>query len=114
MPPPDKPLNAKQSCLKQSVLNDANGLRPWVYFVILYAVVVAIYFSPPFGGGWQRKLLGTSLWAPDNILDAGILEWGWRSLWSPDLHVFDWVAGYPITNSLAGTESLLGWQVFYT
>jgi uncharacterized membrane protein len=115
MPSPDKSLNIKQFRSDQRVLNDSTGFRSCVYFVILYAVVVSIYFfGPLFGGGWPRKLLGTSLWAPDNILNAGILEWGWRSLWSRRLHVFDWVAGYPMSNSLAGTENLIGWQIFFS
>ncbi|HZK78384.1 MAG TPA: hypothetical protein VFC35_05700 [Gemmatimonadaceae bacterium] len=28
-------------------------------------------------------------------------------------HVFDWTAGFPLPNSLALTENLIGWQLFY-
>src|SRR5690348_9495399 len=77
----------------------------------LYWGLACLFFLPSLGG--SQKLLGTSQWAPDNILDAGILEWGYRALAS-HRSVFAWVAGYPLRESLAGTESLLGWQVFYT
>lgn len=48
------------------------------------------------------------------MLNAGILEWGFRSLWTPSLHVFDWPGGFPLNNGLAGTENLLGWQLIYS
>jgi hypothetical protein len=61
-----------------------------------------------------HRLLGTDIWAPDNILFLSILEWGWRSLWSPHLHFFDWAAGYPLASSLCAQDNLLGWQLFYS
>lgn len=43
-----------------------------------------------------------------------MLEWGYVSLRSPSHHFFDWTAGFPLSNSLAATENLVGWQIFYT
>ena len=43
-----------------------------------------------------------------------MLEWGYQSLRSPSLHFFDWTAGFPLSNTLAATENLVGWQIFYT
>ena len=43
-----------------------------------------------------------------------MLEWGYLSLPSPSLHFFDWTAGFPLSNTLAATENLIGWQIFYT
>ena len=42
-----------------------------------------------------------------------MLEWGYASLYSPSRHFFDWTAGFPLPNTLAATESLVGWQIFY-
>lgn len=103
-----------QSASWPQIPNGRVESRYLLYFALFYGVIVAIYFNPLFGSAWQHKLLGTSQWAPDNILNAGILEWGWRSLWAGQFHVFDWVAGFPMKNSLAGTENLIGWQVFYS
>jgi hypothetical protein len=80
---------------------------------ILYSFCGFLFFATPLGvDGFRHKLLGTSSWAADNILNLGILEWGYRALTSHH-PVFDWVAGYPLKNSLAGTENLLGWQWLY-
>lgn len=43
-----------------------------------------------------------------------MLEWGYVSLGSPAYHFFDWTAGFPLSNSLAATENLVGWQILYT
>ena len=43
-----------------------------------------------------------------------MLEWGYVSLRSPSLHFFDWTAGFPLSNTLAATENLVGWQMFFT
>lgn len=43
-----------------------------------------------------------------------MLEWGYASLWSANRHFFDWTAGFPLSNTLAATENLAGWQIFYT
>jgi uncharacterized protein YqgC (DUF456 family) len=59
-------------------------------------------------------LLGSSTFPHDSFLNAGILEWGFRSIWSPHLRFFDWTAGFPLANSLAVGENLIGWQIVYT
>ena len=42
-----------------------------------------------------------------------MLEWGYVSLRSASHHFFDWTAGFPLSNTLAATEDLVGWQLFY-
>lgn len=58
-------------------------------------------------------MVGTGLFAYDAVLNAGILEWGRQALGSSSRHVFEWTAGFPLPNSLANTENLLGWQPAY-
>ena len=79
---------------------------------LFFGLLSALFFIVPLGN-FSRKLLGTSQWAPDNILNAGLLEWGYKAF-STHKPVFNWLAGWPVSNSLAGGENLLGWQVFYT
>lgn len=79
----------------------------------MYACTTWLYLVRPLGGRWAQALLGTSLFRPDAILNAAILEWGWVALGHFPLRFLDWPAGYPLTNSLAGTENLLGWQIVY-
>ncbi|MGH8245409.1 MAG: hypothetical protein ACREUU_03145, partial [Gammaproteobacteria bacterium] len=79
-----------------------------------FILVAVLYFVAPMGPRWTSALLGTALFWPDAVLNAAILEWGYRSLWSPTLAVFDWPANFPLTNGLANTEHLLGWQVLYS
>ena len=59
-------------------------------------------------------LLGTAVFPYDSFLTAGILEWGSTALRTAGLHLFEWTAGFPLHNSLAATENLIGWQVLYT
>lgn len=68
----------------------------------------------PAGAHFSGILIGSALFNHDAVLNAGILEWGYRSVWTPGLHVFDWPAGFPVRNGLAGTENLLGWQLMYS
>ena len=42
-----------------------------------------------------------------------MLEWGYVSLISASRHFFDWTAGFPLSNTLAATEDLVGWQIFF-
>lgn len=86
----------------------------WAAATLVYAATAIADFVLPLGRRFGERLLGTALFAPDPILNAGILEWGYRSLWSPTRHVFEWTAGFPLHDSLATTENLIGWQVFYT
>ena len=89
-------------------------LWTWVAAILVYSTTAIVYFVVPLGKRIGERLLGTALFAPDPILNAGILEWGYRSLWSPARRVFDWNAGFPLHDSLAVTENLIGWQLFYT
>ena len=86
----------------------------WMFTTATYVVAALAYFIIPLGSRWKNTLLGSALFAPDAILNAGILEWGYKSLWSSSSHVFDWTAGFPLDNSLANTEHLIGWQIFYS
>jgi hypothetical protein len=58
--------------------------------------------------------LGSSIFPFDSFLVAGILEWGYHCLVSANSSLFDWTAGFPLTNTLAVTENLIGWQIMYT
>lgn len=78
----------------------------------LYVLIAVLYLVVPIGGRLSTDLLGSFFFAPDNLLNAGILEWGRRSLLSLS-DPFEWPPGYPLRQSLAGTESLLGWQPAY-
>ncbi len=79
-----------------------------------YAGTTLAYFILPLGARWGESLLGTAIFAPDPVFAVGILEWGYKSLWSPSLHFFDWNIGFPLHNTLANTEHLLGWQILYS
>lgn len=89
-------------------------LWTWVAAIFAYTATAIADFVIPLSRHFGEKLLGTALFAPDPILNAGILEWGYRSLWSPARHIFEWNAGFPLHDSLAVTENLIGWQLFYT
>src|SRR5215471_7938161 len=86
----------------------------WAAAVFLYAATAGAGFVWPLARSFGDRLMGTALFAPDAILSAGILEWGYRRLWSSSRHVFEWTAGLPLHGSLAATENLIGWQLFYT
>jgi hypothetical protein len=86
----------------------------WAAATLVYAATAIADFVLPFGKHFGERLLGTAIFTPDAILNSGILEWGYRSLWSPRYHVFEWTAGFPLHDSLAATENLIGWQIFYT
>src|SRR5437879_806033 len=79
---------------------------------MIYLCVAVLFFLVPLGNEWKLRQLGSSFFGPDNLLNAGILEWGWFAI-SHFTYPFNWPAGYPLHFSLAGTESLLGWQLFY-
>jgi len=68
----------------------------------------------PILGKFGNVLLGTAVFPHDSFLNAGILEWGYTALRTPGLHLFEWTAGFPLHNSLAVGENLIGWQVLYT
>jgi len=75
-----------------------------------YAAIIWIYFVLPLNGRFGEAMLGTALFQHDAILNAGILEWGRKALGSASLQLFEWTAGFPLHNTLANTENLLGWQ----
>ncbi len=80
----------------------------------MYTFTAIAYFVAPVGTEFSRILLGSAVYNHDTVLNAAILEWGYRSLWTPGLHLFDWPAGFPLRNGLAGTENLVGWQTIYS
>jgi hypothetical protein len=80
----------------------------------LYTLVAIAWLVIPIADRFGGVFLGTAIFSPDTFLNAGILEWGFRAIRSPDLRLFDWTAGFPLSNSLAVTENLLGWQLLYT
>jgi hypothetical protein len=86
----------------------------WAAAIVVYAATAIADFVLPLGRHFGERLLGTAVFAQDAILNAGILEWGYRSLWSSSRHVFEWTGGFPLHDSLAATENLIGWQLFYT
>lgn len=88
--------------------------RTWAAAILVYAATAIAGFVLPLGRRFGKGLLGTALFAHDSIFNAGILEWGYRSLWSPRRHIFEWTAGFPLHDSLATTENLIGWQIFNT
>jgi hypothetical protein len=91
-----------------------NATAFYLSLIALYAVTIAVFFVAPVGSRYGDVLLGSAVFRHDAVLNAGILEWGFRSLWSTRLHFFDWPAGYPLHNALAGTENLSGWQFLYS
>ncbi len=80
---------------------------------LLYSAIAVIYLVLPVAGEFGRVLLGSSLIPQDVFLTSGTMEWGFRSLFSSSRRFFDWNAGFPLRNSLAISENLVGWQVFY-
>ena len=89
--------------------------RRWIFAAVaLYALAVVAYFVFPAGSSFSRILIGSAVYNHDAVLNAGILEWGYRSIWAPGLHFFDWPAGFPLKNGLAGTENLFGWHLIYS
>lgn len=79
---------------------------------VFYGLVTVAWFVAPIASRFGRLLLGSAQYGPDAILNASVLEWVYGSF-SSSRHVFDFPASYPLLNSLALTENLLGWQVFY-
>jgi len=75
--------------------------------------VGAAYLILPIADRFGNVLLGTSIFPYDTFLVAGILEWGRHALLSAHSSIFDWTAGFPLSNSLAVTENFVGWQIFY-
>ena len=87
---------------------------PWIVAAtLLYCLTAFAFFVAPVIGRFGSVLLGSTPFPHDALLNAGILEWGFRAIWDPGLAIFDWPAGFPLKNTLAGTEHLLGWQPFY-
>ena len=80
----------------------------------LSLLITFVWLVAPLGSSAGSALLGSSFYIPDDLLNLAILEWGRVSLVTGQWNVFQWPAGFPITNSLAGTETLLGWQWLYT
>ena len=85
----------------------------WGIATGVYLVAALVYFAAPIWQTFGESLLGTSQFGPDNTLNAGILEWGTKALRDRSLSLFDWPPGYPVHNTLAGTENLIGWQPLF-
>ena len=80
---------------------------------IFYVAIGFVYLILPIAGDFGRMLLGSSLLPLDVLLNTGVLEWGHQSLFSAHLNFFDWNAGFPLSNTLAATENLVGWQLIF-
>jgi hypothetical protein len=106
-------LSANHDATDGEVSASAMSMRSWLVATAIYLATAIVYFAMPIWRSFGESLLGTTLFGPDNVLNAGTLEWGYRASLSASLEVFNWPAGYPVTNTLAGTENLLGWQPFF-
>src|SRR5688500_14197590 len=80
---------------------------------LLSAACVFVYLVLPAIEVFDTALIGSTLLPADSLLNASVLEWVYQALSSSDLHVFEWTAGYPGQGTLAATENLIGWQIFY-
>jgi len=103
--------------LRETVNNRSTPATPsaagWAVAAIVYLITAIVYFAVPIWRTFGESLLGSTLFGPDNVLNAGILEWGFKVIRSSSLHLFDWPAGYPVHDTLAGTENLIGWQPLF-
>lgn len=88
------------------------GLLFYVALAAFYGAVACAWFVAPIASRFGRVLLGSAQYGPDAILNASVLEWVYGSIGS-SRHVFDFTASFPLSNSLAITENLFGWQLFY-
>ena len=89
------------------------GLLFYGELAVLYGLVAIAWFVTPIASRFGRVLLGSAQYGPDAILNASVLEWVYGAL-RTSRPVFDFTAAFPLSNSLALTENLIGWQVFYT
>ena len=85
----------------------------WAFLAVTLTATALAYFVWPIRAGLGHLVIGSAIFAPDAVLNIGILEWGYASIQSPDLKLFEWTAGFPMNNTLAATENLLGWQPAY-
>src|SRR5260221_825768 len=81
--------------------------------ILFYSAVGAMYLVAPIAHEFGHILLGSKLIPFDPFLASATLEWGFRSLFSSSRRFFEWNAGFPVHNSLAVTENLVGWQLLY-
>lgn len=86
----------------------------WLLATLLYTATALYDFVLPLGRRFGSALLVWSDFPYDNMLNAGILEWTHQCLRSSNLRIFEWTAGFPIHDSLAVTENLVGWQLLYS
>ena len=111
---PDDATLADAGIGREAVIVDSResklfwGLTAPLFFVACSLAFFVLSLTAPFG----TVLIGTASFSLDAVLNAGILEWGHRRLFSGRL--FEWTAGFPLSNTLAGTENLIGWQLFYS
>ena len=102
---------------REPIINSRSGQLAsssgWLVAAAVYLVTAIVYFAVPIWRTFGESLLGSTLFGPDNVLNAGILEWGYKVIRSSSLHLFDWPSGYPLHNTLAGTENLIGWQPLF-
>ncbi len=72
-----------------------------------------VWLVAPVYARFGSMLVASTPFPHDAVLNAGVLEWVYRALIDPSISVFNWTAGFPLANTLAGTENLIGWQLLY-
>jgi hypothetical protein len=80
----------------------------------MYVVASLVWLVAPIAERFNSVLLGTAVFRHDSFLNAAVLEWGYHAIPSSHERVFEWTAGFPLANTLAATENLVGWQLLYT
>ena len=95
------------------VIDEGHTIATAVFAAVAVSLLAVVWLIVPLHGAAGTALLGSSIFLPDDLLNLSILEWGRKAILSGDRTVFDWPVGYPIRESLASTESLLGWQWLY-
>jgi hypothetical protein len=95
------------------LVDEASPIATMAFAVLTVSLLAVIWLIVPLHGARGTALLGSSIFLPDDLLNLSILEWGRKAILTGERTVFDWPIGYPIHESLASTESLLGWQWLY-
>jgi hypothetical protein len=84
-----------------------------VFAALTVSLLAVVWLIVPLHGARGSALLGSSIFFADDLLNLSILEWGSKAILGADKTVFGWPIGHPVRESLASTESLLGWQWLY-
>ncbi len=77
-------------------------------FSHLFVIIFSIFVFFVQGGEYALHLADRLPDEGDSVLNAWILAWNAHSLFSPDLSVWDAPIFYPVKNTLAFSENLLG------